>query len=89
MVQSIHKLKKWHGTGTVREPICSTRTGSSSNRVTEDDSKVTCVKCLKLLGEETITDFFDPHDLDHIKAYSVLTDIGVWPNGFIREGSQC
>lgn len=97
MVQSIHKLKKWHGTGTVWEPMCSTRTGSSSNRVTEDDSKVTCVKCLKLLGvvRLTITDFFDPHNLDHIKAYSVLMDSGIWPNGFISEdtvfpsGWQC
>lgn len=91
MVESIHKLKKWHGTGTVWEPICSTRTGSNQNRVTEDDSKVTCVKCLKLLngGDNLliVTDFFDPHDLQHIKAYAVLIDSGAWPEGFIPKGT--
>lgn len=51
MTLPIHKLKKWHGTGTVWEPICSTRTGSSPERVTEYDSKVTCPKCLKLINK--------------------------------------
>ena len=89
MIESIHKLKRWHGTGTVWEPICSTRTGSNKNRVTEDDSKVTCVKCLKLLNSEllTIIDFFDPHDLQHIAAYSVLVDSGVWPEDFVPKGT--
>lgn len=49
MTLPIHKLKKWHG--IFWEPICSTRTGSNPERVTEYDSKVTCVKCLKLIDK--------------------------------------
>lgn len=32
---------------------------------------------------KSIIDFFDPHNLEHIKAYSVLVDSGVWPANFV------
>jgi len=30
----------------------------------------------------TIVDFFDPHNIDHIKAYVHLMEHGTWPEGF-------
>ena len=32
-----------------------------------------------------ITEFFDPHDKVHLKAYETLEKTGVWPEGFIPE----
>lgn len=37
---------------------------------------------------KSIIDFFDPHDLQHIKAYSALVDSGVWPIGFVPVGTR-
>jgi hypothetical protein len=31
----------------------------------------------------TIYDWFDPDNIDHIKAYNELQTNGVWPKGFI------
>lgn len=33
----------------------------------------------------TIIDFFDPHNIEHLKAYRHLTQTGMWPKGFIPE----
>lgn len=30
-----------------------------------------------------ITEFFDPHDPKHIKAYRHLEETGYWPKGFV------
>ena len=35
-----------------------------------------------------ITEWFDPWDLNHIKAYDHLMSKGVWPEGFIPEGME-
>lgn len=32
-----------------------------------------------------ITEWFDPHDLQHMKAYAILVDSGEWPEGFITD----
>jgi len=37
--------------------------------------------------KKSITVFFDPHDLQHIKAYAELVDSGMWPKGFIPDGT--
>jgi hypothetical protein len=31
----------------------------------------------------TIIDFFNPHDLEHLKAYRVLEKTGMWPVEFV------
>lgn len=30
-----------------------------------------------------ITDFFDPNDPEHVKAYETLEKTGSWPEGFV------
>lgn len=30
-------------------------------------------------------DFFDPYNMEHIKAYKYLSATGSWPDGFIPE----
>lgn len=35
-----------------------------------------------------IEKFFDPRNIEHIKAYKELQDTGVWPKGFIPEGTE-
>lgn len=32
---------------------------------------------------KTLTDWFDPHNMDHLKAYQHLRETGVWQEGFI------
>jgi hypothetical protein len=32
-----------------------------------------------------IAQYFDPHDVDHVKAYQHLQEDGSWPEGFIPE----
>lgn len=29
------------------------------------------------------TDWFDPHNLEHMRAYSILVNTGQWPENFI------
>ena len=33
----------------------------------------------------SITDWFGPHNLEHMKSYGILVDSGVWPEGFVPE----
>lgn len=35
-----------------------------------------------------IVDWFDPTNIDHIKAYSYLQSKGMWPPGFLPEGIE-
>ncbi len=35
-----------------------------------------------------IEKFFDPRNIEHIKAYKELQDTGAWPKGFIPEGTE-
>jgi len=35
-----------------------------------------------------LVEFFDPRNLDHMKAYKHLCDKGFWPEGFIKEGME-
>jgi hypothetical protein len=49
MNKPIHKLRVWEG--LFWKSICTGKTGMDKKRVTEDDSKVTCPKCLKLIGQ--------------------------------------
>ena len=30
-----------------------------------------------------IVDFFDVNNLDHLRAYKYLCDVGMWPEGFV------
>ena len=32
-----------------------------------------------------ILDWFDPENIEHLKAYKYLQDTGVWPKGFLPE----
>jgi len=32
-----------------------------------------------------IVDWFDPSNIEHLKAYKHLQDTGVWPEGFLLE----
>ena len=32
-------------------------------------------------------EWFDPYDVDHIKAYQHLCEEGSWPKGFVLEGA--
>ena len=32
-----------------------------------------------------IVEFFNPHSIEHIRAYRVLSETGTWPEGFIPE----
>jgi len=32
-----------------------------------------------------IVDWFDPSNIEHLKAYKHLQDTGVWPEGFLPE----
>jgi hypothetical protein len=32
--------------------------------------------------------FFDPRNIEHIKAYKTLSETGVWPKGFIPEETE-
>ncbi len=34
-----------------------------------------------------ILDFFDVNDIEHIRAYRNLQNTGMWPKGFIPEGT--
>ena len=31
----------------------------------------------------SITEWFNPHDADHLRAYVVLIQTGIWPQGFL------
>ena len=33
----------------------------------------------------SIVDVFDPDNIDHIRAYKVVMDTGMWPKGFIPD----
>lgn len=33
----------------------------------------------------TITKFFDPYNVEHIKAYKELQVTGMWPDGFLPD----
>jgi len=33
----------------------------------------------------TLTEFFDPYSVEHLKAYRHLEKVGTWPPGFIPE----
>jgi hypothetical protein len=35
-----------------------------------------------------IKDFFNPYNVDHLKAYIHLNETGFWPKGFIPEGME-
>jgi hypothetical protein len=35
----------------------------------------------------TITEFFNPHNVDHMVAYDHVMATGRWPEGFIPEGT--
>ena len=35
----------------------------------------------------TIVEIFDPYNLEHLEAYKVLLETGVWPVGFVPEGT--
>ena len=35
---------------------------------------------------ETVTEFFDPYNVEHLKAYDHLCQTGSWPKGFLPEG---
>ena len=32
-----------------------------------------------------LVEYFDPYNIDHIKAYKKLQDTGMWPKGFLPE----
>lgn len=32
-----------------------------------------------------IIEFFNPYNIDHIKAYKVLSETGFWPEGFVPD----
>ena len=34
-----------------------------------------------------ILDYFDPYDKAHLEAYIQLRDTGIWPEGFVPEGT--
>ena len=34
-----------------------------------------------------IVDWFDIHDDDHLRAWSHLNETGIWPEGFVPEGT--
>lgn len=36
----------------------------------------------------TITDYFDPEQISHIRAYQHLKDRGQWPEGFVPEDCE-
>jgi hypothetical protein len=36
----------------------------------------------------SITDWFDPMNVKHIRAYRHICEIGVWPEGFIPKGTE-
>jgi hypothetical protein len=36
----------------------------------------------------TIVEFFDPHDIKHIKAYENVMNTGAWPKGFLPVGIE-
>jgi hypothetical protein len=36
----------------------------------------------------TIVDFFNPYDLEHLKAYRHLEKTGFWPENFYPEGVE-
>jgi hypothetical protein len=42
----------------------------------------------KIMSEEKINigDWFNPKNIEHIRAYKHLEDTGFWPEGFIEEG---
>jgi hypothetical protein len=40
------------------------------------------------LVEMKIEQFFDPKNIEHLKAYKVLQETGVWPKGFIPEETE-
>ena len=33
----------------------------------------------------TIVDFFDPYNVEHMKAFEVLNTTGCWPVGFVAD----
>jgi len=35
-----------------------------------------------------IAEWFDPHNIDHIKAYRFLSETGTWPIGFVPLGME-
>jgi len=35
-----------------------------------------------------ITDFFDPYNIDHIHAYKIMSNTGVWPKDFLPENIE-
>lgn len=35
-----------------------------------------------------IIEFFDEDDINHLKAYKHLLDTGMWPKGFVPEGTE-
>ena len=35
-----------------------------------------------------IDEWFDPANIDHIKAYHILMNTGMWPAGFIPDGME-
>lgn len=32
----------------------------------------------------TIVEYFDPYNIEHLKAYKHLHDVGYWPVGFVN-----
>jgi len=37
--------------------------------------------------KKTFTEWFDPHNIEHIKAYRHLQQEGAWPSTFIKPSS--
>jgi len=36
-------------------------------------------------AKPSFSQWFDPHDMDHIHAYHILQTTGAWPKGFVPE----
>ena len=36
----------------------------------------------------TLLDWFDPDNIEHLKAYKHLQETGIWPEGFIPEDNE-
>lgn len=53
-----------------------------------DEGKNQCDECGYAFGsmdKVSFIDWFDPHDVEHMKAYKHLNTVGMWPKGFIPD----
>jgi hypothetical protein len=42
----------------------------------------------KIFTKISIIDFFDPYNVEHLKAYRVLEKTGSWPKGFLPKDGE-